>query len=187
VKHIGDDPVVKQSDVICLSETWLNSDQIDEELDIEGYELHTNSFGHGRGLATYFRKEEFKPNGDIKEATFQLTKLSSENVDVISVYRSNEAKIKEFSDQLLFDPLKTTVLCGDFNICFKAERHNKLIKTLEDHGFEQFVKEATHIRGGLIDHAYVYKTKELVDFVVSLYSPYYCAKDHDAILIYLHV
>ena len=189
VKHIGDDPVVKQSDVICLSETWLNSDQIDEELDIEGYELHTNSFGHGRGLATYFRKEEFKPNGDIKEATFQLTKLSSENVDVISVYRSNEAKIKEFSDQLLklFDPLKTTVLCGDFNICFKAERHNKLIKTLEDHGFEQFVKEATHIRGGLIDHAYVYKTKELVDVDVSLYSPYYCAKDHDAILIYLHV
>jgi exonuclease III len=189
IKHIRDDPVVRQSDVICLSETWLPSDQRDEALDIDGYELHTNSFGHGRGLATYFRKDKFKHSGDVKEATFQLTKLTSQNVDVISVYRSNGAKLKELSDQLLriFDPFKTTLVCGDLNICYIADRNNKLIKTLEDHGFEQFVKEATHIQGGLIDHAYVYKTRDSVDVDVSLYSPYYCAKDHDAILIHLDV
>ena len=189
IKHIRDDPVVQQSDVVCLSETWLYSEHRDEALEIDGYELYTNSAGLGKGLATYVRKGKFKHYHDIKEANFQLTKLTSEDVDIISVYRSKGDKLTDLSDQLLrlIDPLKTTVLCGDLNICFKSDRNNKLIKTLEDHGFEQFVKEATHIQGGLIDHVYICKRLHSVDVDVSLYSPYYCAKDHDAILINLDV
>ena len=77
------------------------------------------------------------------------------------------------------------VICGDVNICFKSDRGNKLIKSLEENGFEQFVKEATHIKGGLIDHAYIRSGLDSVEIDVSIYSPYYCAKDHDAVLISL--
>ena len=86
IKHIREDPVVRQSDVICLGETWLHSDWRDDNLEINGYQLHTNSVGKGRGLATYFKNSQFEHQCDVKEATFQLTKLTSNNVDVISVY-----------------------------------------------------------------------------------------------------
>ena len=74
-------------------------------------------------------------------------------------------------------------MCGDVNICFKFDRNNNLIKNLEDNGFDQYVKEATHIQGGLIDHVYVKQGSTVVDVDVCLYSPYYCAKDHDALLL----
>ena len=175
--------------MVCLSETWLHSDQIDETLEMKGYQLHTNSAGNGRGLATYYRSSKFEHLCDVKESTFQLTKLTSDTVDVISIYRSTGAKHDALSAHLfnLFDPLKTAVLCGDLNICFKADRKSKLIQSLEAHGFEQFVKEATHIQGGLLDHAYVLKANNSVEVDVSLYSPYYCAKDHDALLIHLEL
>ena len=189
MEHIREDPVVGQSDIICLSETWLHSDGRDDKLEINGYQLHTNIVGNGRGLATYFKNSQFKHQCDVKETTFQLTKLTSNNVDVISVYRSNGAKLEQLSVHLLemIDPLKITVFCGDLNICFKADRSNKLISMLEAQGFEQFVKEATHIQGGLLDHAYINKSNRSIEVDVSLHSPYYCAKDHDAILIHLQL
>ena len=61
----------------------------------------------------------------------------------------------------------------------KKQKNNRLIKRLEDLGFQQLIKEATHFAGGHIDHIYV-NHQAVVD--VSLYSPYYCAKDHDALL-----
>ena len=45
----------------------------------------------------------------------------------------------------MVDYKKSTILCGDFNICFKQERKNSIISSLERHGFEQLVKESTHI------------------------------------------
>ena len=73
------------------------------------------------------------------------------------------------------------MLCGDFNLCYQMNRDNLLIRTLEDIGFKQLVTEATHIKGGHLDHMYILG-KESVNADFSLYSPYYCAKDHDAII-----
>ena len=49
--------------------------------------------------------------------------------------------------------------------------------------FKQLVHEATHINGGHIDHVYL-RSDSLVA-TVELYSPYYTAKDHDALCISL--
>ena len=76
------DPVVRQSDVICLSETWLTSNDNNSGLEIESYKLCTNSAGKGKGLATYYRKDKFKHSVDIQDDKFQLTKISSDCVDV---------------------------------------------------------------------------------------------------------
>ena len=77
---------------------------------------------------------------------------------------------------------KTTLICGDFNVFFKADRNNKIIHTLEEFGFKQLVQEGTHIKGGLIDHVYFRQIDDQVCVDCSLYSPYYCAMDHDALL-----
>jgi hypothetical protein len=44
------------------------------------------------------------------------------------------------------------------------------------------VREATHIEGGHIDHVYL-RTDESMSATVEIYSPYYTAKDHDAICV----
>ena len=54
---------------------------------------------------------------------------------------------------------------------------------LEDNGFCQLVHEATHIKGGHIDQVYSNHKSAEYQVSISLYSPYYLAKDHDAILI----
>ena len=126
----------------------------------------------------------FQHDKDVNQTYFQLTKLKSKYVDVISVYRSKEGIINQILDQLsnLIDWDKTTLICGDFNVCYRSDRDNKLITTLEAHGFKQLVQEATHIKGGLIDHAYIRESGTSVSVDCSLYSPYYCAMDHDALL-----
>ena len=182
ITHIKEDSVVLRSDVICLSETWLRTDIVSEDLKIEGFDLALNSSGAGKGLGTYFRGNILQLAENINEEKFQLTKLCSENLDVISVYRSQHCKKNDIEVSLirLINSEKRTVICGDFNICFEKEKHNGLIKTIERHGFKQFVDDATHISGGHIDHVY---SNNNTDIEVTLYSPYYCAKDHDGLLI----
>ena len=110
--------------------------------------------------------------------------MTSEFLEVISVYRSKEGLINQILQELsnLIDGDKTTMICGDFNICYNSDGSNKLVKTLEGLGFKQLVQESTHIKGGLIDHVYLRESKTSVSVDCSLYSPYYCAMDHDALL-----
>ena len=57
-------------------------------------------------------------------------------------------------------------------------------KGLLDHGFEQLVKEATHIRGGHINHAYFRDTARFFETpIIERYSPYYSY--HDAVCLVL--
>ena len=64
------------------------------------------------------------------------------------------------------------------NICYLSTRNNRISKYLEQNGFSQLVREATHIQGRLIDHFYL-KQADKVKSSVLRYSPYY--SDHDAI------
>ena len=184
MNHIQEDKILTRSDVICLSETWLLSDEFDENIQIEGFSLHANGVGRGKGLATYFKQNTFQHYKDIKEQHFQISKLTSNSLDVISIYRSQEGKVnqllKEIKDMMNWD--KTTLICGDINICYISDRSNNFILALEELGFKQLVKEATHIKGGLIDHVYIRDRSNIVSVECSHYSPYYCAMDHDALL-----
>ena len=56
-----------KSDMISLQETWLEDDTIIEDLEIPGYTLHLNSYGKGKGIATYFKENIFKHDKDIKQ------------------------------------------------------------------------------------------------------------------------
>ena len=174
--------------MICLCETWLSEDTLQSDILLDDYDVHINSVGPGKGLVTYFRKDKFKFNADVKCKDIQITKIVSESFDVLNMYRSSDCS----SDRLLtramklIDPQKTTLICEDVNICYIEMRHDRFVHGLENFGFKQCVKQATHLKGGLIDHAYLWIGDYQLNVDVTLYSPYYCAKDHDALLIDLY-
>ena len=64
-----------------------------ESIEIDGYDLKLNSVGRGKGIVTYFKQNMFQHYGDVKKQYFQLTKITSDSLEVISVYRSKEGEI----------------------------------------------------------------------------------------------
>ena len=175
------------SDMVCLSETWLNENDELMDLQIGNYSLHVNSIGCGKGLATYFRQEKFSHEFDIKENEIQISKFTSEELDVFSIYRSNNCQLNfedVFEDLLVKD--KPTLILGDMNICYQKQRRDVNIQYLESKQFKQLVKGATHLLGGQIDHAYFVDPQSAFTNVdVEQYSPYYTARDHNGLLITL--
>ena len=77
---------------------------------------------------------------------------------------------------------RSTIVCGDFNMCFIENRKNRTTSYLLNNGFKQLVQEATHIDGGHIDHVY-WKSDVTMQAEIEIYSPYYTSKDHDAMCI----
>ena len=77
---------------------------------------------------------------------------------------------------------RTSLITGDFNICYQMNQSNRLIQGLDQRGFSQLVNEATHIQGRHIDHVYWRdRTCTWSEPDVERYSPYY--SDHDAICV----
>jgi hypothetical protein len=61
-------------------------------LHLNGYKLHLNSIGRGKGLALYFKENKFAVKQDSTNDDLQLTILESENLCVVGLYRSNDDK-----------------------------------------------------------------------------------------------
>ena len=117
----------------------------------------------------------------------QMTKLDFSDVKIISLYRSQGANSQEIVDCLkqLIEKDKPTIIAGDFNLCYVDQKENLIVKYLENRGFSQLVKEATHLQGGHIDHVYSNHDKAVYDVIAMLYSPYYTCQDHDALFVTL--
>ena len=122
---------------------------------------------------------------DLKKTNVQITKMSTDKIDVLSIYRSQGADNTEFIQdlrQLLING-QTTIICGDFNQCFIKQRSNKIVKMLEELGFQQLVMEASHLKGGHLDQVYSNHDPSVFKVEVLMYSPYYTSLDHDAICL----
>ena len=77
---------------------------------------------------------------------------------------------------------KTTLIIGDINVCNKNNPNNALKRYLEENGFKEILKKATHTKGSHIDHAYVMNVGNFVEFPEVVLIPKYYS-DHDAICI----
>ena len=145
---------------ICLQETWLDEGGDVERYQLQNMKLIVNSQGDGRGLATYFA-DKFKVADSINTSSCQITRISSNKIDVINIYRSKDCSMEEFAVMLFniinnMDKSKKLIVCGDFNIKYSEETSNSFVrKIIDEYHYEQLVKVPTHNRGNIIDHVYV--------------------------------
>jgi hypothetical protein len=116
-EDIVSDRTLMESSIIAFSETWLDQKTI---LNINGYKAHFNSIAPGKGLALYWNDDAFQPTLDIKQEKIQISKLTSQELEVILVYRSEQGSTLELIQHLtdMIKPEVATVVCGDFNICY---------------------------------------------------------------------
>ena len=185
-KDIETDSMVIAGDIIHLIETSLLEGEI-SPLVLPGYACHLTSVAQGKGIAPYYTASKFKHDTDYKTMNMQITKLSSDSVDVVNVYRSSKGNSGELLAKLIemITPHKPTLITGDFNICFMNHSKNRISQgLLEKHTIQQLMEEPTHILGGHIDHVYWRDAQKIwMDPVIERYSPYY--SDHDASCITL--
>ena len=149
---------------------------------MKGYDSHFISIGNGKGIATYYKSDMVQHQQDVKETNMQVTKFTSPDLDIINVYRSRNGHSVELLNHILrmLTVGKPSLITGDFNICYYINRNNRMSQGLQINGFKQLVTDATHIRGGYIDHAYWRDPQDVwADPVIDRYSPYY--SDHDGI------
>jgi hypothetical protein len=183
-EHINMDSTLEMSDAICLTETWLWNDEDKSKFQLDGFRVHHNCAGRGKGVSVYYKESKFAHKQDVTEEQIQLTKLSGKNLEIISIYKAPKGNDSELKRHLmdLIDLRKPTLVCGDFNMCYIESKRNQSTTYLLQNGFKQLVREATHIEGGHIDHVYL-RADESLSATVELYSPYYTAKDHDALCV----
>ena len=185
-KHFNDistDEVLLQSDIIALQETWLEDDDINDNLNIPGYDLHLNSNGRGKGLATYYKSSIFKHHSDKKNENIQLSKFTSHHLDIITLYRSQHCNLKIMNKLLeeIIEKGKPQLLLGDFNYCYLDSYSNSTCKFLHQSNFEQIIHEPTHLEGNLLDQAYLRDINGNFKCTVKLHSKYYT--DHKGIAL----
>ena len=187
-KHLVDlksEPQIKGSDVILVQQTCLGISECVDGYQLAGYMSHFNSYGNGKGMALY-HKEVFKQSGDIKKENYQISKLSSEKYDIVSVYRSSDSvksNMIEFLTDLrtLLSSNKNTLILGDFNSNAVCLNKNFILSELENWNFKQLVQNPTHVQGGVIDHCYITNTFPIGSVLVSQKPVYYT--DHDIITV----
>ena len=181
-RYVAQDPTLLLADLICLSETWLEEETDKAEFSIEGYQASFNSGGNGRGIVGFFNPDVFSHRADCKLGAAQLSLFVSEEVDVIHIYRSQQQSLRELAEKVFEwrNEDKVMVVCGDLNVCLKKEPKNVFSRRMEDQGLQQIGKEATHERGGQIDHLYV-SSQAVAGTTLERGSMIY--SDHDALCI----
>ena len=117
--------------VACLQETWLDKANSGDAYQIEKFELSLNSRERGRGIATYF-VEPFEETRSYNHSDCQVTKICSEDIEIINLYRSKECKNIE---QLIFpiiDLKKKTIVVGDTNLNFDMLKNQNFFKMMTE-------------------------------------------------------
>ena len=147
-EHIKADKSLLKSDLIILTETWLEQEQSGNEYQLENYNANLNNKGRGKGIASYFNNK-FKHSKDINSEGISITKITSEEIDVIGIYKSKEGNMIDLKSMLedLINEEKTTIIGGDLNICVLKQPTNYITKGLKENGFNQIVTKATSYKG----------------------------------------
>ena len=181
-RYAAQDSTLLLADLICFSETCMTTEADERTCTIEGYNAYFNSAGNGKGIVGFCKRGVFQHEADQRLGLAQLTLFTSRDINVIHVYRSQHQPIDELlrAIEILRRKDRTTVVCGDLNLCLRKQPTNQFTLRMQDWGLSQIVKDATHIQGGHIDHVYV--SSEVVGKVnIERTSPFY--SDHDTLCV----
>ena len=102
-KHYQDiqaDSILLKSDLISLQETWLDENDNLTDFYLQSFELKVVSRGHGKGIATYFKSDKFTHVADKTAPNIQMSKFTSDNFDLITLYRPSKCPFDEVNDNI---------------------------------------------------------------------------------------
>ena len=181
INDINSDHFLAEATVINLLETSLDQGQQSMPTLLPDYTSHFYNVGNGKGIASFVHREckNIVPSRESLRPTCQMVRLSSPQLDVISVYKSSSHSRRQLIRDMeeLIDPEKATFVVGDFNI--DNSKEDSLTGELEGMGFNSLINVATHVNGGHLDHAYFRDQAGLWQITVERFAPYY--SDHDLI------
>ena len=111
----------------------------------------------------------------------QLSKFSSANLDLISIYRSNQGNLQEMNQLIkqLRNRNVPQVGIGDLNFNYLEERNNSAKQFFKKEKYSQLIMEPTHTEGNIIDHVYVRDERKLLTFTAKVQTKY--STDHRGI------
>ena len=167
------------ADVFSLGETHLEQG---DKIHFDGFTGNFASHGKGKGVSTFYSTESTMVNS-IASEKYSAIQLRFAKFDGIFLYLSSGCDKEEILGHLetwIVDSTPTFIM-GDFNIDFF--KGDKLVKALENLGFQQLITESTRISGYLIDHIYVNKELMSLNVTTQIDSAYY--SDHDIITIHI--
>ena len=139
--------------------------------------------GKGKGIATYYRKDKFRHVANIKKTNIQMSKFSSDVLDVVVLYRSQEGNKQEMNQ--LIKQLENVhiplLVIGDFNFPYMEEGANSTKQLFTANKYSQLIREPTHIEGNIIDQAYFRDETGLMEITTETQTKYY--SDHRGIAV----
>ena len=89
-----------KSDLLILTETWLEEGSNVDEYHLPDYDANFNNRGRGRGIASYYNKK-FYHTVNINSEGFSISKIESEVLDII-VYRSQEGNVMDLIQNICY-------------------------------------------------------------------------------------
>ena len=169
----------------------VDVDEKDPSLQMEGYKLHLNSVGRGKGLGVYYKDKIVTIRETENDVHHQISIMESRELCVIGLYRSNEDTTLPNTLRRIIPAVGPIMVTGDFNKCLAKYPEHEVFQVLRTMGLKPIISkemekkkitsEATHFKGGHIDQAWLREGD--MDSTIQIYSPYYTCKDHDALLI----
>lgn len=137
IYDLQSDPILKFANLAILTETHLYSNQPTEDLQVDGFQLHTNSEGKGKGVAVYFKKDMFTLEYEYAQSDLQITTLSSSELTVIAVYRSlgNNNLVELLPEIIKRNINENCIISGDLNLCPRREPNHPFFIMMRDLGF----------------------------------------------------
>ena len=164
-KHLDEFEILMNDnpfDVMCLSETWLNSTWSDAELHIDGYNIirtDQNNSQRGGGTAIYYNtklmaRQRSDLAQDIETTWLEITFPNQKKTLVCSLYKPPNADFEAFKASLVNALKQTasegveTLILGDFNCDMLSKRLSKnskeLLQLFNMYQFNQFIKAPTY-------------------------------------------
>ncbi|XP_062579865.1 uncharacterized protein LOC134241859 [Saccostrea cucullata] len=193
----------RDAEIICLTETWLRSEQNTAYFDIEDYSFHhkaredlydnTNDqtqkhrLARGGGVAMYTKDNEIQKivsSLPVKNVEGIAVRIVKHAVLIVTIYRPNTLSVPQFLDRLqnIIEYYrkcnKHLIFHGDFNE--DAKSGGPIQTFMSNLGFRQVVNFCTTERGTILDHVYV---SGHIQIEVSRLPTYYSY--HDAVILKL--
>ena len=169
-------PMIMQSEVFALGETWLLPGQT---CYLDEWTSAFESRGHGKGLAIYSKKPGTKILTFSTENLSAACVASNKEFNCVFVYLSKGFEwntLKDLFEKWLDNP-EPPVILGDVNWDWNSSHPMK--GYLKKKGYTQLISRSTHEGGHILDHIYASQLLPKEQFCVSQQSVTF--SDHDII------